>query len=73
MAQSRYHLNYFHGISSLTGRPLPKPVSIRTVRDRSGRQRRQGLCAVCDGWVYIDSSRKVQINVADIFWWKHAQ
>ncbi|KAI8326213.1 hypothetical protein GQ54DRAFT_336821 [Martensiomyces pterosporus] len=68
-----YHLNYFHGISSLTGRPFPKPESKRTVQDSSGRQRDQGLCHICDKWVYIDSSRKVQINVPEIYWWKHVQ
>ncbi|KAJ1730686.1 hypothetical protein LPJ61_002886, partial [Coemansia biformis] len=53
-----YHLNYFHGVSALTGRPFPAPL---------------GLCGVCGEWVFTDSSRKVAINVPEIYWWKHIQ
>ncbi|PIA19348.1 hypothetical protein COEREDRAFT_37817 [Coemansia reversa NRRL 1564] len=69
----RYHLNYFHGVSSLTGRPFPEPLEIRNVGSAAGRSRRQGLCGICKTWVYMDSSRKVCINVPEIYWWKHIQ
>ncbi|KAJ1845988.1 hypothetical protein LPJ70_002254, partial [Coemansia sp. RSA 2708] len=68
-----YHLNYFHGVSSLTGRPFPKPQETRTVAGRTGRERQQGLCGVCGQWVYTDSSRRISINVPEIYWWKHIQ
>ncbi|KAJ1902165.1 hypothetical protein LPJ66_000254 [Kickxella alabastrina] len=49
------------------------PAATRIVRKSTERGSRQGLCNVCNSWVDIDSSRKVQINVPEIYWWKHIQ
>ncbi|KAI9482191.1 hypothetical protein BX667DRAFT_39822 [Coemansia mojavensis] len=68
-----YHLNYFHGISSLTGRPFPQPKATRSVCGAMGRVRSQGLCGICGNWVFTDSSRRININVPEIYWWKHIQ
>ncbi|KAJ1646776.1 hypothetical protein LPJ64_001767 [Coemansia asiatica] len=68
-----YHLNYFHGVSSLTGRPFPGPEATRTIQISGSRWRQQGLCHICKRWVEMDSSRKMQINVPEIYWWKHIQ
>ncbi|KAJ2828686.1 hypothetical protein IWW50_001256 [Coemansia erecta] len=72
-ASMTYHLNYFHGVSSLTGRPFPEPQATRTACSARGRQRRQGQCGICGKWVFVDSSRRVSINVPEIYWWKHIQ
>ncbi|KAJ2612743.1 hypothetical protein GGF44_006075, partial [Coemansia sp. RSA 1694] len=68
-----YHLNYFHGVSSLTGRPFPKPQATRMVQAGSGKQRQQGQCHICLEWVDTASTRKVRVNVPEIYWWKHIQ
>ncbi|KAJ2690170.1 hypothetical protein IWW39_000980 [Coemansia spiralis] len=68
-----YHLNYFHGVSSLTGRPFPNPQATRMVPAGSGRQRQQGQCHICYEWVDMESSRKARVNVPEIYWWKHIQ
>ncbi|KAJ1995141.1 hypothetical protein GGI25_001368 [Coemansia spiralis] len=68
-----YHMNYYHGVCSLSGRPFPQPAATRSIMDTSGKQRQQGQCHICKQWVYLDSSRKVNINVPKIFWWKHIQ
>ncbi|KAJ2737332.1 hypothetical protein IW152_000056 [Coemansia sp. BCRC 34962] len=68
-----YHLNYFHGVSSLTGRPFPNPQATRMVPTGSGRQRQQGQCHICYKWVDTESARKVRVNVPEIYWWKHIQ
>ncbi|KAJ2770447.1 hypothetical protein IWQ57_002659, partial [Coemansia nantahalensis] len=69
----KYHLNYYHGVSALTGRPFPAPLASRVAAGAGGRGRQQGLCGVCGEWVFTDSSRKVAINVPQIYWWKHIQ
>ncbi|KAJ2872820.1 hypothetical protein GGH93_003719 [Coemansia aciculifera] len=53
--------------------PFPNPQATRMVPAGSGRQRKQGRCHICYEWVDIDSSRKVHVNVPEIYWWKHIQ
>ncbi|KAJ2743148.1 hypothetical protein GGI20_003976 [Coemansia sp. BCRC 34301] len=71
--ESVYHLNYYHGVSSLTGRPFPEPQATRVVIAGSGKQRRQGQCHICLEWVNTESTRKARVNVPEIYWWKHIQ
>ncbi|RKP22805.1 hypothetical protein SYNPS1DRAFT_9804, partial [Syncephalis pseudoplumigaleata] len=55
-----YHMNFFHGISSVTRRPYANPLY-------------DGLCHQCRKWIPMDSVRHTAVKVPMIYWWKHAQ
>ncbi|ORX90343.1 hypothetical protein K493DRAFT_230829, partial [Basidiobolus meristosporus CBS 931.73] len=84
----RYHMNFFHGISSVNGRPFASPVEYRMISDKRGKLRsknalskldrpsrmvQQGQCHVCEKWIYLESPKDLEVNVPEIYWWKHAQ
>ncbi|KAI9145094.1 hypothetical protein BKA69DRAFT_1025276 [Paraphysoderma sedebokerense] len=65
-----YHLNFFHGVSSSTGRPFDPPEKER-IGPKS--KQREGFCGKCKKWISIGSPRNAVVNVPEIYWWKHAQ
>lgn len=76
-SQYNYHLINQHGISPLTRRPYGPPVAFRTVKvtKPSSHEREfmlQGQCQVCMRFVDLQSVRDGQVNVPEIYWWKHA-
>ncbi|CAG8475657.1 4965_t:CDS:2 [Paraglomus occultum] len=60
-----YHLNYQHGISSITGRPFAGPVSERNNK-KSGL--REALCHKCGKWILNQSPRDKEVLVPEIYW-----
>ncbi|RKP09566.1 hypothetical protein THASP1DRAFT_10554, partial [Thamnocephalis sphaerospora] len=62
-----YHMNFFHGISSVSGKPHRDPLRVRLT------ELRDGLCHQCKCWVPMDSPKCIAVNVPMIYWWKHAQ
>lgn len=67
---SRYHLNYQHGISSITGRRFSPP---KEERINSKTNRREALCHKCGKWIENQSPRDKEVLVPEIYWYKHAQ
>ncbi|OCH84862.1 hypothetical protein OBBRIDRAFT_358373 [Obba rivulosa] len=72
-----YHMQYAHGISAMTGRPLSPPVAFKTVRrERVGKHEKtqvmQGKCHKCAKWVPVEGIKDVPSKVPEIHWWKHA-
>nr|GAT59737.1 predicted protein [Mycena chlorophos] len=72
-----YHMQYYHGISAVTGQPLSPPVDFRVV-DRSAPKKgertqiTEGKCHKCTKWVAVQSIKDVEVKVPELFWWKHA-
>ncbi|KAJ7227261.1 hypothetical protein GGX14DRAFT_629086 [Mycena pura] len=74
-----YHMQYYHGISASTGRPLSPPIDFRVVArpDPKKIERaevQQGKCHKCLQWVIIQTIKNVEVKarVPELFWWKHA-
>ncbi|KAJ7034764.1 hypothetical protein C8F04DRAFT_560911 [Mycena alexandri] len=72
-----YHMQYYHGISATTGRPLSPPIDFRVVaRPAAKRPNRaemqQGKCHKCHRWVAIQTAKDVDTKVPELIWWKHA-
>ncbi|CAG8633359.1 32317_t:CDS:2, partial [Racocetra persica] len=65
-----YHLNYQHGISSITGRPFSQPIAER-LNKKSGMK--EALCHKCNKWILNQSPRDKDVLVPEIYWYKHAQ
>lgn len=78
-----YHLNYVHGISSISKRPHPPPSKTRlSPRDplKSAVETFsallplvEALCAKCGRWVSVVGPKRSVVKVPQIYWWKHAQ
>ncbi|KAJ7725929.1 hypothetical protein B0H16DRAFT_1735868 [Mycena metata] len=72
-----HHMQHYHGISAITGRPLSPPVDLRVVaRPAAKRPNRaemqQGKCHKCHRWVAIQTTKDVDVKVPELIWWKHA-
>lgn len=65
-----YHLNYQHGISSITGKPFRAPLEYRINPET---ELKEALCHKCRNWINSESSRNKPVNIEEIYWWKHAQ
>ncbi|KAI0244421.1 hypothetical protein L0F63_002714 [Massospora cicadina] len=65
-----YHLNYQHGISSITGKPFRPPLEYRINPET---ELKEALCHKCRNWINSESTRNKPVNVEEIYWWKHAQ
>ncbi|KAI9294392.1 hypothetical protein K502DRAFT_292355, partial [Neoconidiobolus thromboides FSU 785] len=65
-----YHLNYQHGISSITGKKFRAPLEYRI---NKGTDQKEALCHKCLNWINSESPRNKPVNVEEIYWWKHAQ
>jgi hypothetical protein len=61
----RYHLNYQHGISSITGRPFARPSEER-VNEKSGMK--EALCHKCNKWILNQSLIDKKVLVPEIYW-----
>jgi hypothetical protein len=61
----RYHLNYQHGISSITGRPFAQPTAER-VNKKTGMK--EALCHKCNKWILNQSPRDKDVLVPEIYW-----
>ncbi|KAI9595265.1 hypothetical protein BDF19DRAFT_334738, partial [Syncephalis fuscata] len=59
-----YHKQFYHGISSVSGRPFIAPLETR-VRDRDMIE---GLCHQCRAWVPVASHRRRNC----VLWYRHA-
>ncbi|CAG8533328.1 6396_t:CDS:2 [Diversispora eburnea] len=60
-----YHLNYQHGISSITGRPFTQPTSER-INKKTGMK--EAMCHKCNKWVLNQSPRDKEVLVPEIYW-----
>ncbi|CAI2179378.1 13003_t:CDS:2 [Funneliformis geosporum] len=60
-----YHLNYQHGISSITGRPFTQPTAER-VNKKTGMK--EALCHKCNKWILNQSPRDKDVLVPEIYW-----
>ncbi|KAF8550723.1 hypothetical protein OG21DRAFT_1499629 [Imleria badia] len=72
-----YHLQYAHGISSISARPFSPPVAFRTIeRHNPAKNERtsiqEGKCHRCKKWVLVESIKNIDIKVKELYWWKHA-
>ncbi|KAJ7186725.1 hypothetical protein C8R46DRAFT_1273573 [Mycena filopes] len=72
-----YHMQYQHGISAATGRPLSPPVDFRVValaavKKSERAQMQQGKCHKCRRWVALQTVKDVDVKVPELTWWKHA-
>ncbi|KAJ9049190.1 hypothetical protein DSO57_1027225 [Entomophthora muscae] len=65
-----YHLNYQHGISSITGKSFRPPLEYRINPET---ELKEALCHKCRNWINSESPRNKPVNVEEIYWWKHAQ
>ncbi|KAJ6584290.1 hypothetical protein B0H10DRAFT_1832892 [Mycena sp. CBHHK59/15] len=72
-----YHMQYHHGISASTGRPLSPPIDFRVVtrpcpKKTERAEVQQGKCHKCLRWIVIETIKDVNVKVKELFWWKHA-
>ncbi|KAF8452080.1 hypothetical protein L210DRAFT_3384424, partial [Boletus edulis BED1] len=72
-----YHLQYAHGISSVSARPFSPPVAFRTTeRQNPAKNERtsiqEGKCHKCRKWILVESIKNIDIKVKELYWWKHA-
>ncbi|KAF9242797.1 hypothetical protein BU15DRAFT_72453 [Melanogaster broomeanus] len=72
-----YHLQYGHGISSISGRPFSPPTAFRsTERPDPGKNERtkilEGKCHKCRKWIPVESFKNIEVKVKELYWWKHA-
>ncbi|KAJ7618366.1 hypothetical protein B0H17DRAFT_965170 [Mycena rosella] len=72
-----YHMQYHHGISASTGRPLSPPIDFRVVTRPSPRKAerakvKQGKCHKCRSWIAVETVKDIDVKVKELFWWKHA-
>ncbi|CAK5263616.1 unnamed protein product, partial [Mycena citricolor] len=72
-----YHMQYYHGISAATGRPLSPPTNFRLVGrpnhkkgERSSIQ--EAKCHKCNKWIVVQTIKDIPVKVPELFWWKHA-
>ncbi|PVU95967.1 hypothetical protein BB559_002542 [Furculomyces boomerangus] len=59
-----YHKQFYHGISSVSGRPFIKPIQIYQVDNDTV----EGLCHQCLKWVVIATSKRQN----SVLWYRHA-
>ncbi|KAJ7475231.1 hypothetical protein B0H11DRAFT_1866128 [Mycena galericulata] len=72
-----YHMQYHHGISASTGRPLSPPIDFRVVARPSPKKKeraevQQGKCHKCMRWIAVETVMDVDVKVKELYWWKHA-
>ncbi|KDQ52554.1 hypothetical protein JAAARDRAFT_61861 [Jaapia argillacea MUCL 33604] len=72
-----YHLQYSHGISSVSALPFSPPLVVRvSERLNSGKHERdkiaEGKCHKCKKWIPIEGVKDVDVKTKEIYWWKHA-
>ncbi|CAG8590226.1 12231_t:CDS:2, partial [Acaulospora morrowiae] len=60
-----YHLNYQHGISSITGRPFTQPTAER-INKKTGMK--EAMCHKCNKWILNQSPRDKEVLVPEIYW-----
>ena len=60
----RYHKQFFHGISSVSGRPFIQPVETRWV----DQDLVEGLCHQCGQWVAVSNVKRKN----SVLWYRHA-
>ncbi|KAK2738175.1 hypothetical protein FQN57_007150 [Myotisia sp. PD_48] len=60
-----YDKSFTHGVSAVSGRPLPPPIKSR--RSEGNANIWEGLCGSCDQWVGLVSSKKKGTT-----WFRHA-
>ncbi|TFY73949.1 hypothetical protein EWM64_g10065 [Hericium alpestre] len=70
-------MQYYHGISAVTGLPYSPPTAFRVVpRPEAGKLERteitQGRCHKCKKWVNVEGIKDFEAKVKEIYWWKHA-
>lgn len=51
----RYHKQFTHGISSVSGAPFAMPVQTRKASENSATE---GLCHQCNGWIVFTTKRQ---------------
>ncbi|KAJ2961328.1 hypothetical protein NQZ79_g3380 [Umbelopsis isabellina] len=80
-----YHMNFYHGISAVNGRPYSAPVAIRAVlkservHDIKTHSMHQGYCGQCGHWVDLQAKQPLLVPELKVGfhayqeWWKHAQ
>ncbi|KAI9489457.1 hypothetical protein BDB00DRAFT_842993 [Zychaea mexicana] len=59
-----YHKQFFHGISSVSGRPFIQPVETRWV----DQDLVEGLCHQCGQWVAVSNVKRKN----SVLWYRHA-
>ncbi|KAI9569995.1 hypothetical protein HD554DRAFT_2019302, partial [Boletus coccyginus] len=72
-----YHLQYAHGISSVSARPFSPPVAFRTIKRQNPAKnerisRQEGKCHKCKKWVLVDSTKDIDVKASLGHRWKHA-
>ncbi|KAJ7280396.1 hypothetical protein C8J57DRAFT_1175161 [Mycena rebaudengoi] len=73
-----YHMQYHHGISASTARPLSPPTDFRVVARPAAKKGeraavQEGKCHKCAQWVVIETIKDVEMKVrCCCFGWKHA-
>ncbi|KAJ7471782.1 hypothetical protein FB451DRAFT_307355 [Mycena latifolia] len=72
-----YHMQFQHGISASTGRPVSPPIDFRVVARPSPKKTertevKQGKCHKCRSWIAIETVKDVDVKVKELMWWKHA-
>ncbi|KAJ3547746.1 hypothetical protein NMY22_g1532 [Coprinellus aureogranulatus] len=75
--QFSYHMQYYHGISSASGRPFSPPLAFMTIPRKKPakterKELRHGKCHKCNTWVPVEGIKDVECKVPEIYWWKHA-
>ncbi|KAJ1897336.1 hypothetical protein LPJ81_004560 [Coemansia sp. IMI 209127] len=59
-----YHKQFFHGISSVSGRPFVRPLQVR----HYDADIIEGLCHQCHQWVHIANAKRRN----SVLWFRHA-
>ncbi|KAI9263696.1 hypothetical protein BY458DRAFT_438732 [Sporodiniella umbellata] len=59
-----YHKQFFHGISSVTGKQFTEPVETRWL----DQELLEGLCHQCKKWVPVNNMRRQ----GSVVWYRHA-
>ncbi|KAG5461199.1 MAG: hypothetical protein BJ554DRAFT_6641 [Olpidium bornovanus] len=60
----RYHKQFHHGISSVSGNTFVDPIEKRTVDSNVV----EGLCHQCGQWVVVSSAKRRNL----VMWFRHA-
>lgn len=64
MKSLRYHKQFYHGISSVSGQPFVKPLETRWV----DQDLVEGLCHQCRQWVPVSNVKRKN----SVLWYRHA-
>lgn len=60
----RYHKQFFHGISSVSGKEFTDPVETRFV----DKDLQEGLCHQCHQWIPVSNAKRKNT----VLWYRHA-